>query len=121
MGSVPITFEGRKYANLEQALNYVSTLPLVKRSMAKMQVDADNPANWDLDPNTYPHNTIIGRLFDQARHKAWTLINAEDHPGYLSVQKVKSEKDGKDSKTRDNRNEIIELSFPRKQIETFPK
>ena len=121
MGSSPIRFEGKTYANLEEALNYVSTLPLVKKSMAKMQADSRNPANWDLDPNTYPHNTIIDRLFDQARSKAWALINDETHPGYLAVQEVKATKDGKDTKTRDNRNEIIELSFPRKQIETYPK
>tara|TARA_R100001594_G_scaffold88977_1_gene123320 strand:- start:348 stop:4985 length:4638 start_codon:yes stop_codon:yes gene_type:complete len=121
IGSVPIRFQGKTYSNLEEALNYISTLQVVKNSMAKMQQDSGNPANWDLDPNTYPHNTIIDNLFDQARHKAWTLINSEDHPGYFAVQQVKAEKDGKDTKTRDNRNEIIELSFPRKQIETYPK
>ena len=35
--------------------------------------------------------------------------------------KLKSEKDGKDSKTRDNRQEILDLSFPNKKIDLFPK
>ena len=86
-----------------------------------MKRDGGNPANWDLDPNTYPHNTLIDNLMNQARAKAWAKINQQDHPGYERVMKLKAEKDGKNAKTRDNRQEILDLSFPKQSIEQFPK
>ena len=58
---------------------------------------------------------------NQARSKAWAIINDPSHPGYTRVMKLKSEKDGKTSKTRDNRQEILDLSFPNRSIEQFPK
>ena len=89
--------------------------------MEDMQRDSKNPANWDLDPNTYPHNTLIDQVMNQARAKAWAKINRPEHPGYERVQKLKSEKDGKDSRTRDNRQEILDLSFPDRTVDQFPK
>ena len=89
--------------------------------MEDMQRDSKNPANWDLDPNTYPHNTLIDNVMNQARAKAWAKINQPDHPGYERLQLLKSETDGKNAKTRDNRQEILDLSFPEKSIEQFPK
>ena len=86
-----------------------------------MQADGKNPANWDLNPNTYPHNTLIDNLMEQARSKAWAKINQPEHPGYARVQALKSEKDGHTTKTRDNRSEILELSFPQQQVDQFPK
>ena len=86
-----------------------------------MQADAKNPANWDLDPNTYPHNTLIDNVMNQARSKAWAKINDPTHEAYSLVQELKAKKDGKDTRTRDNRSEILELSFPSKTIERFPK
>jgi hypothetical protein len=58
---------------------------------------------------------------NQARSKAWAKINQPGHPGYARVEQLKSEKDGHTSKTRDNRQEILNLSFPEKSIENFPK
>tara|TARA_B100000287_G_scaffold314424_1_gene297862 strand:- start:22 stop:294 length:273 start_codon:yes stop_codon:yes gene_type:complete len=89
--------------------------------MEDMQRDGKNPANWDLDPNTYPHNTLIDNVMNQARSKAWAKLNDPSHPGYSRIQQLKAEKDGKDAKTRDNRQEILDLSFPRKSVDQFPK
>ena len=86
-----------------------------------MRADGSNPANWDVDPNTYPHNTLIDNVMNQARSKAWAKINDPSHPGYSRVQQLKAEKDGKDAKTRNNRKEILDLSFPNKQVERFPQ
>ena len=58
---------------------------------------------------------------NQARSKAWAIINQSDHPAYTDLQRLKSKKDGQTSRTRENRNEILELSFPRKTIDNFPK
>jgi len=121
IGTVPITIGFKKFKNVEEALNHLSTRQDVKKSMKDMKKDSGNPANWDLDPNTYPHNTLIDNVMNQARSKAWAKINAPEHPGYSKVQQLKAEKDGKDSKTRDNRQEILDLSFPKKQIDQFPK
>ena len=121
IGTVPITVGFKKFANVEQALDYLSTRKDVKNSMEDMQRDSKNPANWDLDPSTYPHNTLIDNVMNQARSKAWALLQDPTHPAYERVMKLKSEKDGKDSKTRDNRQEILDLSFPEQTIENFPK
>ena len=58
---------------------------------------------------------------NQARSKAWAKISAPTHPAYSDVQKLTSEKDGHTSRTRENRNEILELSFPRKTISNSSK
>ena len=121
IGTVPISIGFKNFKNVEDALNHLASRSDVKKSMEDMQRDSKNPANWDLDPNTYPHNTLIDNVMNQARSKAWAKINDPSHPGYARVQKLKSEKDGKDSKTRDNRQEILDLSFPNKSIENFPK
>ena len=121
IGTVPITLGYKKFKNLEEALNHLATRKDVKNSLRKMQSDSQNPANWDLNPNTYPHNTLIDNIFEQARSKAWAKINQPEHPGYARVQALKSEKDGHTTKTRDNRSEILELSFPQQQIDQFPK
>ena len=121
IGTVPVTVGFKKFKNVEEALTYLSGRSDVKNSMRKMQADGKNPANWDLNPNTYPHNTLIDNLMEQARSKAWAKINQPEHPGYARVQALKSEKDGHTTKTRDNRSEILELSFPQQQINQFPK
>ena len=51
---------------------------------------------------------------NQARSKAWAKITRPDHPGYASVQKLMSEKDGHTARTRDNRNEILDLANPKR-------
>ena len=102
-------------------MDYVSTQKDIQISMAQMNANRNNPANWDINPNTYPHNTVIDNLIQQARSKAWTIINDPNHPGYDELLKVKTEKDGKTSRTRDNRQEILDLSFPDKKIDLFPK
>ncbi len=121
IGTVPVTVGFKKFKNVEEALTYLSGRSDVKNSMRKMQADGKNPANWDLNPNTYPHNTLIDNLMEQARSKAWAKINQPEHPGYARVQALKSEKDGHTTKTRDNRSEILELSFPQQQVDQFPK
>ena len=121
IGTVPITVGFKKFKNVEEALNYLAKRKDVKNSLKDMQNDSGNPANWDLDPNTYPHNTLIDNVMNQARAKAWAKINNPAHPGYAKVQQLKAEKDGKDSKTRDNRQEILDLSFPERSVEQFPK
>ena len=86
-----------------------------------MKDSQNNPALWDVNPNDYPHNTIIDRLFNQARSKAWAVINDPSHPGYEDLMNVKAEKDGLDSRTRDTRNEILDLANPRKKFQDSPK
>ena len=121
IGNAPIVYKGKTFKNLEKALDYVSTQKDIQISMAQMNANRNNPANWDINPNTYPHNTVIDNLIQQARSKAWTIINDPNHPGYDELLKVKTEKDGKTSRTRDNRQEILDLSFPDKKIDLFPK
>ena len=121
IGSVPIEFRGRKFKNLEAALNYVSTLPDVKTSMKTMKDNTNNPAKWDVNPNDYPHNTIINLLMDQARAKAYAAMNQPTHPGYADLQEVKSKKDGLNNRTRDTRQEILELNYPTSRQTNFPK
>jgi len=89
--------------------------------MAEMKANVNNPAAYDINPNTYPHNTNINNIMNQARSKAWGIINQPTHPAYSDLQKLKSKKDGHTTRTRENRNEILELSFPRKTIDNFPK
>ena len=118
--------EYRNYIEKDKALErrfqqvYIEE-PDIENSMAQMRANVNNPANWDINPNTYPHNTVINRLVNQAREKAWAAINNPSHPGYLELQQVKSEKDGLSSRTRDNREQILNLSFPDKKIDLFPK
>ena len=121
IGSVPIEFRGRKFKNLESALDYVSTLPDVKTSMKTMKDNTNNPAKWDVNPNDYPHNTIINLLMDQARAKAYAAMNQPTHPGYADLQEVKSKKDGLNNRTRDTRQEILELNYPTSRQTNFPK
>ena len=121
IGKVPITVGFKKFKNVEDALTYLSNRPDVIKSMEKMRANQNNPANYDIDPNTYPHNTLIDNIFNQARAKAWAKLNQTDHPAYADVQELKGEKDGKTTRTRDNRNEIIDLSFPQKPVQRFPK
>ena len=120
IGTVPITVGFKTYKNVEEALNHLSTKD-VQLSLQKMKKDVNNPANWDIDPNTYPHNTLIDQVMNQARAKAWAKINRAGHPGFARIQELKSEADGKTNKTRDNRQEILDLSFPQRSIEDFPK
>ena len=89
--------------------------------MAKMKANGKNPALWDVDPNDYPHNTHIDNVMNQARAKAWAKINNPNHPGYTRLEKLKEEKDGQSSRTRDTRSEILELNYPSRQVEQFPK
>ena len=121
IGTVPITVGYKKFKNVEEALNYLATRQDVKNSMAEMKANVNNPASYDINPNTYPHNTLIDNIMNQAREKAWAKINQPDHPGYSALQKLKAEKDGHTNRTRENRNEILELSFPRKETPRFPK
>ena len=121
IGKAPIEFRGRKFKNLEEALGYISTLPDIKNSMAAMQANKNNPSKWAVDPNTYPHNTIIDRVIQQARSKAWAMLNNPNHPGYSDLLEVMGEQDGKNAITRDNRQEILNLSYPHKPFNAFPK
>ena len=121
IGNASITYKGKKFKNLEKALDYVATQRDIKISMAQMNANRNNPSQWDINPTTYPHNTVIDNLIQQARAKAWLVINDPSHPGYAELLKVKSETDGRSQRTRDNRQEILDLSFPDKKIDLFPK
>jgi len=121
IGTVPIKYRGRTFKNVEAALDYLATQPDIKKSMAEMKANVNNPAAYDINPNTYPHNTNINSIMNQARSKAWAIINQPNHPAYTDLQRLKSKKDGQTTRTRENRNEILELSFPRKTIDNFPK
>ena len=121
IGTVPVTVGFKKFANVEEALNHLASRDDVKNSMAQMKADGKNPANWDLDPNQYPHNTLIDNLMNQARAKAWAKINQEDHPAFPDVQKLKAEKDGLTTRQRNSRQEILEFNYPSRQVEQFPK
>jgi len=121
IGNASITYKGRTFKNLEKALDFVATQKDIQISMAKMNANRNNPSEWDINPTTYPHNTVINNLMQQARAKAWAVINDPNHPGYSELLKVKTEKDGLSQRTRDNRQEILDLSFPQKKIDLFPK
>ena len=121
IGTVPITVGFKKFKNVEEALNYLATRSDIKTSMKAMKSNTNNPANWDIDPNDYPHNTLIDNVMNQARSKAWAKINNPSHPGYSRLEALKAEQDGKETKTRDTRSEILELNYPSRQVEQFPK
>ena len=121
IGTVPIRYRGKTFKNVEAALDYLATQPDIKESMAEMKGNVHNPAKSDINPNTYPHNTNINSIMNQAREKAWAIINDPNHPAYSDLQKLKSKKDGQTTRTRANRDEILELSFPRQTIDNFPK
>jgi len=121
IGTVPIRYRGKTFKNVEAALDYLATQPDIKQSMEEMKGNVHNPAKNDINPNTYPHNTNINSIMNQARQKAWAIINDPNHPAYSDLQKLKSKKDGQTNRTRENRDEILELSFPRQTIENFPK
>ena len=121
IGTVPITIGYKKFKNVEEALNYLATRQDVKNSMAEMKANVNNPASYDINPNTYPHNTLIDNVMNQARSKAWAKLKQPTHPGYADLQQLMSEKDGHTSRTRENRNEILELNYPTKKIPRFPK
>jgi len=121
IGTVPVTVGFKKFKNVEEALNHLSSRDDVKNSLKDMKNDSRNPGNWDIDPNTYPHNTLIDNLMNQARSKAWAVIQQPGHPAYRYVERLKAEKDGKTARTRDNRQEILDLNYPSRQVEQFPK
>ena len=121
IGSVPVTIDGKVFKNVEEALNHLSTRSDIKTSINVMKANINNPAKWDIDPTTYPHNTVINNVMDQARSKAWALINQPSHPAYDEVQELKAEQDGKTERTRENRAEILELNYPTKKQSPFPK
>ena len=120
IGTVPITIGFKKFKNVEEALNHLASRSDVKKSMAEMKANVNNPAAYDINPSTYPHNTLIDSVMNQARAKAWAKLNDPTHPGYTRVQKLMSEKDGHTTRTRSNRHEILELGNP-KPIDNFPK
>ena len=121
IGTVPITVGFKKFKNVEEALNHLASRSDVKTSMAKMKANGKNPALWDVDPNDYPHNTLIDNVMNQARAKAWAVINNPSHSVYARLQKLKEDKDGHSARTRNTRQEILELNYPSKQVEQFPK
>ena len=120
IGTVPITIGFKKFKNVEEALNHLALRPDVQKSMREMKANVNNPAAYDINPNTYPHNTLIDNVMNQARSKAWAKLKRSNHPGYARVQKLMSEKDGHTSRTRDNRHEILDLGNP-KPVNNFPK
>ena len=112
MGEAPIEFDNKKFKNLEQALDYLSQREDIVISMEEMNKNRNNSAVYDVDQREYPHNTVLNRLIDQAREKAWATINEPSHPAYSIVQNLKAEKDGHSVKTREVRNEILNLANP---------
>tara|TARA_R100000700_G_scaffold13430_2_gene19050 strand:- start:3612 stop:8258 length:4647 start_codon:yes stop_codon:yes gene_type:complete len=112
MGEAPIEFDNRKFKNLEQALDYLSQREDIIISIKEMNKNRNNSAVYDVDQREYPHNTILNRLMDQAREKAWAKLNQPTHPAYSIVQQLKAEKDGHTVKTREVRNEILEIANP---------
>lgn len=112
MGEAPIEFDNKKFKNLEEALDYLSQREDIVISMREMNKNRHNSAVYDVNQREYPHNTILDRLMDQAREKAWAKINEPTHPAYSIVQSLKAEKDGRTTKTREVRNDILELANP---------
>ena len=121
IGTVPVSIGSKQFKNVEEALNYLAKRKDVINSMTKMKSNVNNPTSYDINPNTYPHNTLIDNLFNQARARAWAVINQPNHPGYNDVQEVKRTKDSANARTRNNREEILNLSFPQQKIPQFPK
>ena len=114
IGTVPITIGFKKFKNVEEALNHLASRPDVQKSMKRMKDSVNDPASFDINPTSYPHNTLIDNVMNQARSKAWAKLKRPDHPGYSAVQKLMSEKDGHTARTRENRNEILDLGNPKK-------
>nr|BAR33382.1 hypothetical protein [uncultured Mediterranean phage uvMED] len=114
IGTSPITIGFKKFKNVEEALNHLASRPDVQKSMKRMKDNVNNPASFDINPTSYPHNTLIDNVMNQARSKAWAQLQQPNHPGYSAVQKLMSEKDGHTSRTRENRNEILDLGNPKK-------
>ena len=121
IGTVPVVYRGKKFKNVEAALDHLAVQPDIQNSMKEMKSNVNNPAKMDINPSTYPHNTSIHNIMNQARSKAWAIITQPTHPAYPAIEKLKTKKDGNTTRTRQNRNEILELSFPRKTIDNFPK
>jgi hypothetical protein len=121
MGEAEIEFDNKKFKNLEAALDYLAKREDIVISMQQMEANRNNPAVYDVDPNQYPHNTVLNKLIDQARHKAWAKLNEPTHSAYNAVQELKMEKDGHTQKTRQTRHEIFELNYPSQKHSTFPK
>ena len=121
IGTVPVVYRGKKFKNVEAALDHLAVQPDIQNSMKEMKSNVNNPAKMDINPSTYPHNTSIHNIMNQARSKAWAIITKPTHPAYADIEKLKTKKDGNTTRTRQNRNEILELSFPRKTIDNFPK
>ena len=115
IGNSAIEYRGKTFKNLEEALNYLSTDPVIQASIKRMKEDGSDPKNWDINPNKYPHNTIINRMMNQAREKAWASMNQSGHPAYADVQQLKTKADGLDTKTRQVRQEILDLNLPSKK------
>ena len=59
--------------NLDKQLAELAKRPSVKKSLAKMEKDLAN-GDHKIDPITYPHNELIGALFDKAKKRAWAKI-----------------------------------------------
>ena len=112
MGEAPIEFDNKKFKNLEQALDYLSQKEDIVISMKEMNKNRNNSAVYDVDQREYPHNTILNRLMDQAREKAWAKLNEPTHPAYSIIQELKAEKDGHTVKTREVRSNILEIANP---------
>ena len=112
IGKAKIEYRGRTFKNLEEALNFLAGQSDIQNSVAGMKSSINNPAKWDIDPNKYPHNTVIDLLVEQARSKAWAAINQPNHEAYPLLQRLKMEKDGLDTRTRDARKEIFEINYP---------
>ena len=119
MGSAPIEFRNKKFKNLEEALDYLATLPEIQHSITQMKAGVNNPALFDIDPTDYPHNTVIDRLVDQARSKAWAAINQPTHEAYPLIQQLKMKDDGLDTRTRNVRKEILEYNYPSSKFQQY--
>ena len=117
MGTAQIRYRGKTFDSPEAALDYISTLPDIKISLKKMQENVNHPERMYVDPKEYPHNIAIENVLKQARTWAWNAINEPTHPAYNDIQRIMSEKDGKNAITRDTKSEILELGFPQQ----FPK
>ena len=79
IGNAPVSFNNRSFKNLEEALNYISRLKSIRDSVAQMENDSTNPGKSGLNPNkAYFHNTVINKLFRQAKKNAFLSI--QDDP-----------------------------------------
>ena len=64
--------------NLEHELNKLARNKKILASIANMQKDIKMGKRGDYEPGDYYHNIIIGRMFDDAREKAWLKVRQED-------------------------------------------